>query len=220
VIVVIQCAGSKRKHAGYFRTKGGAPIAFVARPELAPPSGNFAYARPDDASDGEGTWRDRVVAYNLEPEKNRLGLLPAFELYENDIYRALVKRFGIERCYILSAGWGMIRADFLTPAYDITFSSQAEDYVRRRRADRFIDLSLLPADVAEPVVCFGSKEYVPLFAALTHSVQSDRTVFYNAQSPPSAPGCNLIRFNTRTRTNWQYECAAAFLRGDIGAVLN
>ncbi len=45
--------------------------------------------------------RDRLLAYNASPGTNPLGLLPAFELYENDIYRALVKQFGVET-YILS----------------------------------------------------------------------------------------------------------------------
>jgi hypothetical protein len=44
------------------------------------------------------------------------------------------------------------------------------------------------------------------FAALTQAVRGERTVFYNSATPPSAPGFKLIRFETRTRTNGQYEC--------------
>ena len=63
---------------------------------------------------------------------------------------------------------------------------------------------------------FGSKEYVPLFASLTGAaVKAERIVYYNSVTPPSAPGCKLVRFETRTRTNWQYECASAFLRGKL-----
>jgi hypothetical protein len=40
----------------------------------------------------------------------------------------LVEKFGIEKVFILSAGWGLIRADFLTPNYDITFSGSAEAF--------------------------------------------------------------------------------------------
>jgi hypothetical protein len=65
-------------------------------------------------------------------------------------------------------------------------------------------------------VFFGSKEYVPLFASLTGAaVKAERIVYYNSVTPPSAPGCKLVRFETRTRTNWQYECASAFLRGKL-----
>jgi hypothetical protein len=215
VIVTIQCAGSKRKSAGFLKTQDGRPVLFVAQPELAPPAANCVYARPDDASDAGGTWREQLVAYNASCGNNPLGLLPAFELYENDIYRALVKKFGTEKTYILSAGWGLIHAAFLTPAYDITFSTKADNLVRRRKRDIFYDLSLLPANTTEQVVFFGSKEYVPLFAALAGAVRAERIVFYNSATPPSAPGCNLVRFVTRARTNWQYECAAAFLRGAL-----
>jgi hypothetical protein len=215
MIVAIQCAGSKRPDAGFLRTKDGGRVSFVAHPELAPPGKDFNYARPDDPSDWSGSWRDVLLAYNKNPGNNPLGLLPAFELYENDIYRALVRRFGLENCYILSAGWGLISADFLTPSYDITFSPSAEKYVRRRKGDSYADFFMSHNDAAEPIVFFGSKEYVPLFAALTLHAKGLKTVFYNSSRPPVAPGCELKRFETRTRTNWQYECAAAFIRDQI-----
>jgi hypothetical protein len=215
VIVVIQCAGSKRDGAGYLTTKNGRPVSFVAHPELAPPALDRFYARPDDQSDLGESWRERLLAYNRTPADNRLGLFPAFGLYKNDIYRALVTRFGIENSYILSAGWGLIKAAFLTPSYDITFSTSADDFVRRRKGDLYHDFCMLPDDTERPVVFFGSKEYVPLFAGLTRSVKGQKTVFYNSRQSPAAPGCVLKRFETRTRTNWQYECAAAFLNGDI-----
>jgi len=107
VIVVMQCAGSKRDGAGHLTTKDGRPVSFVAHPELAPPAAGRLYARPDDQSDRGASWREQLVAYNMTPHDNALGLLPAFELYKNDIYRALVSRFGIEDSYILSAGWGL-----------------------------------------------------------------------------------------------------------------
>jgi hypothetical protein len=44
-----QCAGSKRKSAGYLKAQDGIPVAFVAHPELAPPSATCVYARSDDA---------------------------------------------------------------------------------------------------------------------------------------------------------------------------
>jgi hypothetical protein len=63
-----------------------------------------------------------LIDYNENPGSNQLGLYPAFELYKNDIYRKLVDCFGIDKTFILSAGWGLIRASFLTPWYDITFT--------------------------------------------------------------------------------------------------
>jgi hypothetical protein len=155
MMVVIQCAGTKRENAGHLKTQDGTPVSFVAHPDFAPPSGSYVYARPDDASDAGGTWRDQLLAYNTNPGDNPLGLLPAFELYENDIYRALVKKFGVEKTYILSAGWGLIEAAFLTPTYDITLSAQADNFVRRQKRDPFCDLSRIPSNTTEQVVCFG-----------------------------------------------------------------
>jgi hypothetical protein len=58
--------------------------------------------------------------YNALPGNNPLGLYPAWRLYENRSYEGLVDRFGVDNLYILSAGWGLISAAFLTPNYDIT----------------------------------------------------------------------------------------------------
>jgi transcriptional regulator with XRE-family HTH domain len=57
--------------------------------------------------------------------------------------------------YILSAGWGLIPAAFLIPAYDITFSSQAEAHQRRRRDDLYRDWSMLPEATTDAVFFFG-----------------------------------------------------------------
>lgn len=215
MIVVIQCAGSKRPDAGTLRTTDGKPVLFVAHPEKAPEAVNGVYSRPDDpASDGR-SWRELLLTYNERPANNPLGLLPAYELYKNEIYRTLVRRYGLENTYILSAGWGLLNAAFLTPSYDITFSASAEDFVRRRKGDFYRDFCMLPDDADGPVVFFGSKDYAPLFAALTHSAKAEKLVFYNSQSPPAIDGCVLKKFETRTRTNWQYECAAAFMTGGV-----
>jgi hypothetical protein len=74
-----------------------------------------------------------LLAYNRNPGNNPLGLVPAFELYANETYRSLVEQCGTENTYILSAGWGLINAAFLTPYYDITFSAAADPYKRRMR---------------------------------------------------------------------------------------
>jgi hypothetical protein len=50
---------------------------------------------------------------------------------------------------------------------------------------------------------------------LTDSIQSDRTVVYNSERAPEAPGCSLVRFRTDTRTNWHYEAANALLDGTL-----
>jgi hypothetical protein len=208
LIAVIQCAARKKADAGYFQSASGQRILFVARPDVAPASRDRVYALPDDLSDNGQTWRQRLITYNRTPSENPFKLARAIELYENATYERLASRLGLDRVFILSAGWGLIRADFLVPQYDITFSSVAEPYKRRRPPNRFEDLNQLPKDSTLSVEFFGGKDYVALFERLTRTYKGDRIVHFNSSEAPFAPGCTLRRFETRTRTNWHYECAS------------
>jgi hypothetical protein len=215
MIVVIQCAASKRTNAGRLRTKDGRAVLFVADPARAPATGDRLYARPDDQSDQGVTWRELLTRYIASPGNNPLGLLPAMELYENAAYLRLVEKFGAENTFILSAGWGLISSSCLTPDYDITFSASAEAYKRRRRQDDYRDFQMLPGPTPEPIVFLGGKDYLPLFARLTQPISSRKVVFYNSAVEPIASGCLMRRFETTTRTNWHYECANALISGEI-----
>lgn len=216
--IVIQCAGDK-KDGGYFRTPDRQTVNFVAHPELVPASKRQAdlVARPDDlAADGR-TWRDLVRDYNVNTQDagNPLGLWPAYRLYRNGIYGRLVERFGLENVFILSAGWGLIPADFLTPNYDVTFSNSADAWQRRRHADRYSDFSYLPSIAVGGVVFFGGKDYVPLFLRLTSSLPDERLIFFNSQIERTVPGCRFVRYDTSARTNWHYACADKFASGQL-----
>jgi hypothetical protein len=188
---------------------------FVANPQIAPPRGDLAYARPDDDTGNGETWREMLLRYNEAPGDNPLHLLPSCELYGNHTYRRLVDRLGLSNVFILSAGWGLIGASFLTPLYDITFSAAAEAYKRRAKGALYQDLHMLRDDCDDETIFFGGKDYLALFCALTNRLRGNRTVFYNSGSAPVAPGCSLKRFITTTRTNWHYECANRFLDGSI-----
>lgn len=215
-IVVIQCAASKRAGAGCLQSGDGRRVMFVAQPGLAPANADCVYARPDDRADGGPSWREKLLRYNLEQAtENPLGLLPAWQLYGNRTYKRLYDEWGPDNLYILSAGWGLIRADFLTPYYDITFSNakNVDKYKRRDKRDAYDDLRMLPEDTDKPVVFFGGKDYVSLFCELTRRVKGTRHIFYNAINPPSVTGCELHKFDTRTKTNWHYEAARAFANG-------
>jgi hypothetical protein len=192
----------------------GQQIIFVAQPKDAPVTADVLHARPDDASGFGGTWREALVKYNDEPGDNLFRLLAAWQLYDNRSYGHLAESLGVRNLFILSAGWGLIRSDFLTPYYDITFSTAAEPYKRRRLGDPYRDFCMLPA-TREEIVFFGGKDYLPLFCSLTDEQIGRRTVFYNSSRIPDAPGCRLRRFHTSTRTNWHYECVNAFLDGTI-----
>jgi hypothetical protein len=215
MIVVIQCAASKRPNAGRLRARDGRPVLFVANPDMAPPDSDQLYARPDDLSDAGVSWRQLLLRRNLEAQANPLGLTRAWELYEHPVYRRLVEWFGADKVYILSAGWGLIGANFLTPDYDITYSASAEPYKRRRKSDACRDFCMIAKDNTESILFFGGKDYVTLFCNLTKEMNGTRRIFYNSATAPDAPGCNLIRYQTSTRTNWHYECTGAFLDGRI-----
>ena len=217
-IVVIQCAGRKQPNAGHLQNNDGRKVMFVARPELAPDRPDCVYARPDGLADTGLSWREELLRYNEQPADNPLGLLPAWRLYNPrgcSAYELLYEKYGPGNLYILSAGWGLIRADFLTPYYDITFSGQAEKYKRRGKRDEYNDFRMLPSDTTKPVVFFGGKDYVEAFCELTNRVQGTRHVFHKARDVPEAPGCQSHRFDTKTR-NWHYEAACAFAEGRVG----
>jgi hypothetical protein len=211
MIIVIQCAASKRPGAGHLVSASGSPLVFVVHPEIAPTNDRYLYARPDDRSENGKPWRQVLEEYNAHTERNPFGLCPAYRLYENGTYERLVDRFGTQKIYILSAGWGLIRADFLTPYYDITFSQRAEPYKRSKKGDRFQDFCMLPEQTDDEIVFFGGKDYLPLFVTLTGAIRSKKTIFYNSIYPPQAAGCILRTYRTTTRTNWHYGCANAFM---------
>jgi hypothetical protein len=215
VIVVIQCAATKRPDAGFLKLRGGKKVMFVAQPAYTPLNNGYHFARPDDLSDEGTSWRDVLVRYNDTPSANVLELWPAYKLYANPVYGQLVDHFGLDDIYILSAGWGLIQASFLTPNYDITFTAAAENYKRRKKSDNYLDACMLENDSSDPIVFLGGNAYLPLFCNLTRSSMAPRTVFYNSVRAPEAPGCEVKRFATTTRTNWHYECAKALIEGKL-----
>ena len=220
VSVVIQCAASKRADAGHFMSDDGRKIVFVADPCRAPANSSVTYQRPDDIAPSGRSYRDMLIAYNRNQRaENPFGLLPALDLYQNKVYGGLAGKFGRERVFVLSAGWGLISADFLTPYYDITFSSSARGeniYKRRLRRDsNYRDFCKIPKDkipksTSDHVIFLGGKNYVPLFCSTTAGI-ARRTVFYNADKPPDAPGCTLRRYKMKRKTTWYYGCAKALI---------
>ena len=217
--VVIQCAASKNHpastdpNAGRLTTADGKPILFVADPadETVPQQSEVEYRRPDDIAPSGLSWRDELVKYNenyRDTGTNPRCLLPAWRLYKDSAYGHLVNRLGADKVFILSAGWGLISASFLTPDYDITFTGKAEAYKRRRKKDQYDDFSMLPKDALHPIHFLGGKDYVSLFLELTEGTGAERVIHYVGNRRPSPePNCRVRRFETTRRTNWHYECA-------------
>ena len=211
--LVIQCAGKKEPSAGTLQTSDGRRVYFVAHPNETGEGENRFYARPDDLSDDGRTWRERLLSYNATPGANPLGLLPAYRLYGNDVYRSLERHLGAANLFILSAGWGLIPATFLTPDYNIIFSGSASSAFRRRRADVFHDLSMIDGDSSEPLVFLGGKDYLPHFARLTDHYRGPRIAVFNSSDEPNLEGLTFVRYETSTRTNWHYKAAKSLLDG-------
>jgi hypothetical protein len=214
MIVVIQCAARKRPD-GFWRTDDHRKVEFVGEPTGAPQVAGMIYAQPDDVSNNGESWRQLLWKYNRQPGENPRGLWRAYRLYDNAVYERLANHCGIESLYILSAGWGLIRADFLIPHYNITFSQSSEPYKRRKKLDSYKDFRMLSDDGDDKLLFFGGKDYLPLFSRLTDRFKGTRIIFYNSAQAPQITGCILIRFETPTRTNWHYECAKAFLGGKL-----
>lgn len=216
--IVIQCAATKNPapFGSGFRTNDNRLVKFVAHPELAPKSEMEAYARPDDLT-GSQTWRERLLDYNKDPAANPLNFLPAYRLYANKAYADLVAKFGLDQVFILSAGWGIIPASFLTPDYDITFShaKNVDAHCRRAKSDTYADICLLPDD-GDVIVFLGGKDYLPLFSRLTSALKGAKKVFFNSQIESKlGSGFRLEKFSTSQRTNWHYQCAQAMIDGKI-----
>ena len=159
MIVIVQCASRKRADAGHLWDDDGNPVTFVANPALAPTDQN-TYARPDDLiSDTNATFRDLLSAYNLAPHDNPWNLLPAGNFYDVPVYAELSQKVEPSKLFILSAGWGLIRADFLIPTYDITFSNQAEVWKRRSKSNQYLDYSQIVEGSREEIVAFCTPAY-------------------------------------------------------------
>ena len=97
MLVVIQCAASKRSDAGHLRLKDGRRVMFVARPACVPRGDGTVYAHPDGDSDRGTSWRGVLREYNENhnpsPDNNPDGLLPAWQLYRPPVYKLLADPF-------------------------------------------------------------------------------------------------------------------------------
>ena len=215
--VVIQCAGSKVPSAGFFQTKAGKRVKFVAHPEKTPASSDWEWAHPDDdaPSDRPGTsWREQLDNYDDTRHDNPFKLLEAYRLYRPPIYRELVSKFGLENVLILSAGWGLVRANYPLPIYDITFSGNADAYKRRGKGDPYEDFCHLSPDDEGPIYFFGGKDYLPLFYRLAKQLPAEKIVFYASSEAPVQTGWRTVRYKP-VHTNWHYACARAFLNDEL-----
>lgn len=223
--IVIQCAATKVPHAGAFRALDGRKVRFVAQPKLSAPDKNIILARPDDASDVPNeTWRSRLTKYVAQyGQDNPFELLKAYQLYTHKAYAALVRRFGEQHVFVLSAGWGLVRADYLTPAYDVTFNRRA----KLKKPEAFCDSTSTykyfrqVPEGSGPIVFLGGRDYLALFERLTVGLRRERIAFLRADEQGvsslhgSRTGIKFEPYRVAAKTNWHYQCALALAQGKI-----
>ena len=174
--------------------------------------------RPDDVMpEGSSTWRQHLVDYNnagANPDR----LLPAARLYSPPAYAQLLRSVGQDNLFVLSAGWGLVRADYLLPAYDITFAAAAERWQRRSKSrDRYHDFNhLFDAKLAreEVVYFFGGLDYLSLYYDLSAAIPARKVVYVAAVNVPKAEGFEYIDYGSKG-TNWHYRCVNDFVAGDV-----
>jgi hypothetical protein len=214
--IVIQCAGSKYKNAGRLTTFSGENVLFAAHPELYDLEDKCF--RPDDLkADTGSTWREYLELYNLK-SSNPNNLLKAGELYKPPIYEALITAFCETNVYILSAGWGLVRSDYLLPYYDITFSNKGMPYSIRRTNDSFEDFNQLSSSNIEPdetIYFFGGQSYLPLYQKLTRTITTRKVIYHAHGAAIQIQGYECIPSPFRGNTNWHYVCAFGFINGTV-----
>lgn len=136
------------------------------------------------------------------------------------LYQELVGAFGWDNVFILSAGWGLIRADFWTPDYNVTFSPQGKKdkpWVWRNTKDRswldFNHLKDAPITQDEPIHLFGGKDYLPTFYALVEAVPGRKIVHYKGNvERRSSFDYEKYEGSEKNRT-WHYRAAKEFVAG-------
>lgn len=209
--IVISCCA--RKNGGPF-IHNGRMINFISQVDQVVPN-NEIYFHPDDSvPNGDITWRELVNQQGLNNN-----LQSAYELYSPAIYSSLFQKFGND-LFIFSAGWGIIRADFKLPKYNITFSNNnnVPDYARRDITPDFKDFNHLE-DISEneEIKLIAGSDYVLPFCELTKNLPNNKIIIYKNQNLLNNnqylnnKTFQFRHYQTNRRTNWHYEYAQKLL---------
>jgi hypothetical protein len=213
--IIISCCN--RKNGNSF-THNGNTINFVSRVDEVLHNNAF-YVHPDDLIPNENiSWRDLIAQ---QEEHN--DLLSAYNLYRPGIYNSLFEHYGND-LFIISAGWGIIRADYRLPKYNVTFSNNQNIpiYARRNNDDVFNDFNHLEGiEENERIVLIAGSDYVLPFCQLTEDLPNEKIIIYKNQNllynNPFVENNNFqfIHYQTNRRTNWHYEFAERLINNEI-----
>jgi hypothetical protein len=184
------------------------------------------FHKPDDRIPGETrTWRDLVL------EQKECDLVSAYRLYSPpispDIYKDFYGKFK-NRFYIFSAGWGIIRANFKLPDYNITYSTAPNmpEYARRRDNIGWNDINHLKEDSVKfnrdsVIILFVGSDSVPPFCGMTKSIPYEKKILYNGEKgrkvTETMRGQGFVQrfdyeeYQTDQKTNWHYKAAREFI---------
>ncbi len=216
--IIIQCAATKQPNAPSLQSLRGKIAVFVAQPDIAPPARGCIFCRPDDLIPGEDqTWRELLLLKQTDLSST---LFPAWQLYrprsQPEIYNKLASHFGPKNCFILSAGWGLVRGDFRLPDYDITFSTapKVAAYKRRKQGAAYADFKQLPK-TNEPIIFLGGQPYLPFLSQIIGDRRAVTVVARNKKMVLPQESWNQIIFETTASTNWHYSAALSILKGKL-----
>lgn len=207
--VVMICAGSKF-HEGELKIDNHF-INFIARSNRD----NYEFL-PDDLIEinEKKTWRDFVN------ENQPTLTLKAYELYKKKQYRCLYNKYG-NNFFILSAGWGLVNAEFKLPYYDITFSQQGSINTKRNKnidiPPLYKDYNHLVPNDNDDIIYIGGKDYLDLFYKLTSKLSNRKIIYYNSNIMPKNHDGNYIyrKYISNYPTNWHYQLADDICDGII-----
>ncbi|MBM4027434.1 MAG: hypothetical protein FJ280_18815 [Planctomycetes bacterium] len=221
VYVVIQCAG--RKFPAPTLSLPGASIQFVAAPQPMMPNSRAPWdALPAPVN---GTWIDTVRDYNncqmaLPAGVSVSGNAPLTEagsLYSPPVYGQLVQRFGPTHVYVLSAGWGLVRADDRIPIYDITFNSSALPMARMSPNVRSAyDSVRRTVDGEDDIHLFLTPKYLLYWLSLFPFFGTRRIILHwrkGQRLPLGWRGAVCWHDCGERRLNWHYVAAKQFSDG-------
>lgn len=212
--VVMICAREKQDHSSLIHPATNEQITFVAQP-----NGVNTFFPHRNIPGIDMTWRDYVTNnqyHNVIP-------FMVYQLYSHTVYRNLFNSFG-ERLFILSAGWGLVKAKFRLPYYNITFSAKAQPENRRRFNNpnpAYDDFKALSNHLnkGEDIVFIGGKDYIKQFIALTIELEGNKIIYYKGCEPAIRLPDATYKFRRygliKQNTNWHYDLAQKFAYGLI-----
>ena len=194
--IVITCIGPKN---GTNLIYNDLEILFVSDSKFCKKQDGKLFANPDEMMpDRKTTWREYVNSSEYQNNENNL---KAGDLYNREIFRRLNSVLNYEY-YILSAGWGLIKASRRIPKYDISFSGN-EKCKKRNEFQIFQDTNdLIGIEETELIKFYGGKPYRNLFYSLTNSLKNQKLILFTGLTVPTQGGFKFERRYPTRNTNW------------------